>query len=151
MSYDFFVAKLRCAFCGKSSALDTSTNMQTYLRDDADMSALKVGDPLPLDLERIRRQDYDGYLTVTAPDVNEPIRILQTWGCPSCGAQANWAEIVVRGGLIESIRPTVFDRFQFENAALVSNDAISVAASLTGKPFSELVKLDVVQLLRATL
>ena len=58
---------------------------------------------------------------------------------------------VVRGGLIESIRPTVFDRFQFENAALVSNDAISVAASLTGKPFSELVKLDVVQLLRATL
>ncbi len=150
MSHDFFAANLRCASCGKQSAADASTNMQTYLRDDADQRLLKIGHPLPVDPERIR-QGYDGYLTVRVPDQNDPIHILQTWACASCGAQGNWADVGVRNGLIEAIDATAFDRFHFERSALVSDDAISIAARLTGKPFPELVKLDIVQLLRGAL
>ena len=147
-TYDFFVASLKCPVCGKTSLADTSTNMQTYLRDEPDMASLKVGDPLAIDPERIRRGRYDGYLTVRIPKPGEPIRILQTWECPYCGSPANWAEVVVSNGLIESINAVKFDREHFERNSLISNDAISIAADLTRKPFNELVEMDIAQLLR---
>lgn len=150
-SYDFFVANLKCPVCGETTPADTSTNMQTYLRDEPEMASLTVGDPLALDPERIRRGEYDGYYSVRAPEPGEPIRILQTWECPSCDSPANWAEIVVRAGLIDSIDAVNFDREPFERSHLISNDAISIAADLTGKPFSQLVEEDIVQLLREKL
>jgi hypothetical protein len=125
--------------------------MQTYLRDEPDMASLKVGDALPLDAERIRRRDYNGYLTVNVPEPGAPVRILQTWECPSCGAPANWAEIIVRDGIIDSIDAAPLDREHFERSNLLSDDAISIAADLTGKPFSELVEQDIVELLRGRL
>jgi hypothetical protein len=147
-TYDFFVAILKCPVCRKISPADTSTNMQTYLRDEPDMASLKVGDPLAINPERIRRGEYDGYLTVKVPELNESIHILQTWECPYCGSPANWVDVVVRNGLIDSIDDVKFDREHFEKSHLVSNDAISIAGDLTGKPFNELVEIDLVQLLR---
>lgn len=147
-TYDFLVARLTCPVCGKASPADVSTNMQTYLRDDPDMASLEVGEPLPIEPERIRRNGYDGYLAVKVPQPGDPIRILQTWECPSCGMPANWAEVVIRNGVIESMTAVEFDREHFERSNLVANDVISIAADLTGKPFSELVEQDLVQLLR---
>lgn len=147
-TYDFFVTRLKCPICGETTPADVSTNMQTYLRDNPDMASLTVGDSLPIDVERIRRNEYDGYLAVKVPEPGEPIRILQTWECPSCGMPANWAEVVVRNGVIESITAVTFDREHFERSNLVANDVISIAANLTKRPFSELVGQDLVQLLR---
>ncbi|HLO32679.1 MAG TPA: hypothetical protein VK249_26265 [Anaerolineales bacterium] len=122
--------------------------MQTYLRDEPDMASLMVGDPLAIDLERMCGEGYSGYLTVMVPKQSEPIHILQTWECPYCDSPTNWAEVIVNNGLIESIDAVKFDREHFEKSALISNDAISIAADLTGKPFNELVSMDIIQLLR---
>jgi len=150
-SYDFFVAAMTCPICGRVSPADTSTNMQTYLRDAPDMASLTVGDALTIDPERIRRQDYEGYLTVNVPEPGEPVRMLLTWECPSCGSPLNWAEVTVRDGTIESIQAVRIDRERFERSHLLSNDSISLAAEVSGQPVRELVGTDIVRLLRETL
>ena len=150
-SYDLFIASLTCPGCKAVSLADDTTNMQTYLPDATDRNWLTVGTALRLEAQRIQQGDYDGYYSVRTPELDEPIRILHTWECPSCGNGFNWAEVVVREGVIESITAIEFDREHFERSHLVSHDAISIAAELTGKPFTELMKSDVVRLLRDTL
>jgi hypothetical protein len=147
-SYDFFVAPLTCPQCGATSPADESTNMQTYLRDNPSRALLGVGDALPLDVDRIRRDDYEGYRAIRAPDGGEPIRILQSWECPACGGALNWAEIEVRDGKIRGIHAVPLDRAHFERSHLIANDVISVASALTGKPPIELLAADLVQILR---
>jgi hypothetical protein len=147
-SYDFFVAPLTCPRCGATSPADESTNMQTYLRDNPSRALLGVGDALPLDPDRIRRDDYEGYRAIRAPTPGEPIRILQSWECPACEQPLNWAEIDVRNGVIHGINAVPLDRAHFERSHLISNDVISVASDLTGKPPVELLKDDLIQILR---
>jgi hypothetical protein len=49
--FDYFVAAMKCPSCGTVSPADTSTNMQTHLRDDARGIELGVGYQLdPRDL-----------------------------------------------------------------------------------------------------
>ncbi|NMO16942.1 hypothetical protein HPC49_24825 [Pyxidicoccus fallax] len=152
-SYDLFVAALTCPHCGETSPADDSTNMQTYVRDraQANREFLAPGTPLPLDSRRILARDYDGYLPVGVPAPGEPTRILHTWECPSCGYGFNWAEVVVRDGVIERIDAVPFDREHFERSHLLSIEAMSVAVGLTGKPPNEISYQDLVQLLRELL
>lgn len=150
-AYDFFVASLVCPVCGQTSPSDTSTNMQTYLCDEPDMASLKVGNRLILNAQRICEKEVDGYQVVKGPEPDESIRILETWACPSCCAQANWAEVVIHNGVIQSICAITFDREHFERSHLISNECISIAAERSGKSFNELVRLDLVTVLRDTL
>ncbi|ATB29204.1 hypothetical protein [Melittangium boletus] len=147
-SYDYFAAELTCPVCGETSPADHTTNMQTYLRDNPERALLPVGAPLPLDTERIRQKKYEGYLTAQVPRPGAPIHILQTWECPFCGAPANWAEVTVSHGVIERMAAVEFDRDHFERSHLIANDALGIAMDLTGKTAQELVKMDLVQILR---
>ena len=150
-TYDFFVAPLACPVCGQTSPADITTNMTTYLRDQPDMASLRVGDPLAIDPERVSAKRYDGYLVVRPPEPGEPIRILQRWDCPSCCTPAQWAEILVANGVIDSIAAVRFDYEHFARSHLVANDAIDVAAELTGESYPRLLEQDLVQLLRERL
>ena len=96
MGYDIFVAALRCPHCERTTPADVSTNMQTKLRDDPDLSSLGVGDALSIDHATAVES---GYLAVQRPA--DPVHIGHIWACPSCHHDPNWAEIVVRDGRID--------------------------------------------------
>src|SRR6266852_4032714 len=111
--------------------------MATYIRDNPDLERLGIGSPLKLDPLRIAENNYDGYLTVKVPRTDEEIRILHPWDCPYCGAY-NWAEIVVRNGIIESISAVPLNRETLERSHLISNEAEFIAASLANVSSSEI-------------
>jgi rubredoxin len=147
MSYkfDYFVAHLTCPNCGAVSPADQSTNMVTAIRDEPELAWLGVGDALHVRPEAMNDR---GYLTIRAPRTGEPIRILQTWECPSCGQGFNWAEVVVRDDVIESIQAVPLTRETLERAHFIDDEAIGVAAVLIGQSYADLVNEDVVQILK---
>jgi hypothetical protein len=145
---DYFVAPLRCPVCGNVSPADESTNMQTKIRDNPELAYLGVGHPLEI---RPEEMAASGYLTIRPPDQSGEIRILQSWECPACGQAFNWAEIVVKDGVIQSIEAVPLDRATLGRANYISDDSIYVAADLTDRPVSDLLDADVVQVLRDTL
>lgn len=144
-TFDYFVGTLQCPVCGTVSAADASTNMQTYIRAAPELAYLGVGHPLIIEPEAMADR---GYLTIRRPLPGVPIRILQTWECPTCGAPFNWAEITVGAGTIEHIEAVSLTRKVVEKAHYISNEVISVVAELTGRSFADLRGTDLVQLLR---
>jgi len=147
-SFDYLVGHLQCPQCGATSAADGSTNMQTYLRAEPQLAWLGAGDGLDVDPSNVRES---GYLMVREPSPDEPTRILQTWECPSCGAPANWAEIVVREGAIERVTAVSLTREVFERSHFIAPEADSVAAELAGRAVQEVAAESVVPLLHAYL
>jgi hypothetical protein len=104
--FDYLVAPLRCAQCDRVAQADEMLEMTTRLRDEANLAFLTVGDSLPVTTERALDR---GYIQLRAPRPGEPISLLQTWTCTSCGSTANWAEVVVEDDVIEVIEEVALD------------------------------------------
>jgi rubredoxin len=145
MGYDFFVGTLLCPVCGAYAPRDSSTNMQTKIRDEPDLVDLGVGDPLIIDPETVEQR---GYLVVRQPALDEAIYMLDTWECPNCGFPYNWAEIVVQDNLIQDVFAVPLDKATLEGANYISTECISTVTALTGRSFLELNGADLVQILR---
>lgn len=146
MGYDIFVAALRCPHCGQTTPADVSTNMQTKLRDDPDLSSLRVGDTLIIDHATVVDS---GYLAVRPP--SEPVRICHIWTCPYCHHYPNWAEIVVNEGRIESIEAVPLDGVILDRLHYLDEDAWYFAADLAGLELDDLPMNEAVPLLRRLL
>ena len=146
MPFDYFVAALRCAACGAVSPPDGTTDMQTALRREARHAYLGVGAAVDTDPEDFRNADY---LSVQDSIPGGEIRILQVWGCRSCGRISNWARIVVKDGLIREIASIELTRAELERSHYISEeDGRTLAAQLTGRPSIEIYGPPVVQILR---
>jgi hypothetical protein len=143
MGYDLFVAALRCPHCGLTTPADVGTNMQTKLRDDPDVSSLKVGDALIID----HATAVDGgYLAVQPP--SEPVHICHIWACPFCQHYPNWAEVVVRHGRIESNEAMRLDFATLERLHYLDEDAWYFIADRAGVKLDDLPMQEAVTLLR---
>lgn len=127
--FDYLVAELPCGRCGAVSPADASLEMTTRLRDDPQLAYLGVGDALPVDTARALR---GGYLLRHEPAPGEPVVLLHRWECPACGDAYNWAEVVVDGGVITSIRAVDLNRGAVARAHYVVDDLREVAADLAG-------------------
>lgn len=151
--FDYFVAPLRCPQCSTASPADSSTNMQTHIRDDADGSELGVGarlDPLDVRVEDILNS---GYQLVRRPDPGGRVVLLETWQCEACGRGDNWARIAISDGLVQSIEAVRLDREVLENANFISDQCEVLAAQLSGLPATEFATgaADCVEVLRQRL
>ena len=96
--FDYFVSAMRCPVCKTVSPADSSTNMQTHIRDDADSRELAVG--FQLDPLEVRAADIasSGYLPVTPQAADGTVTLLETWECPTCGTPDLWAAVQQRDG-----------------------------------------------------
>lgn len=150
--YDYFVAALRCPECGHVSPADSSTNLQTHLRDDADGRELPVG--FEFDRYEVRAEDVtsSGYLPVAPPPADGTATLLETWECPACRA-ANWAAIELVDGSIVAIEAVVLDRLALARAHFISDQCTVRAAQVSDVPLAELEagRVDPVATLRAGL
>lgn len=146
MGYDLFVAALRCPHCGQITPADISTNMQTKLRDDADVSSLKVGNALVVDHETA---PDSGYYVVQPP--SEPVRIGQIWECPYCHHYPNWAEVVIRDGRIENIEAVRLDVAALDRLHYLDEDAFYTAEALADRDLRDTPRDQIVPLLRRLL
>jgi len=129
--FDYFIAALRCSACGSTSRADSSTNMQTHLRDDADARELGVG--FELDPLEVRPQDVaaSGYLPVSPQPADGTFTLLETWECPTCRTADQWARIDVRDGVITAIAGVTLDRRTLEAAHFISDQCFLRASTLS--------------------
>lgn len=146
--FDFFVGFLKCPVCGRVSAADSSTNMQTYIRDEPELANLGVGQHIDIDPAAMQEKHYWAIQPIVS---DKPIKLLEVWDCPFCGHPANWAEITILDGTIVSVEAVPLNRTIFEDAHFISDECISEASDLTGKPIPELFGADLVQILREEL
>jgi hypothetical protein len=146
--YDYFVAALKCPHCGTVSAADSSTNMQTHVRDDASGIEIAVGfrfEPL-----EVREQDImtSGYLPTGRVPMDGRTRLLETWRCQACGHE-NWACVSLAGIELVAIESVVLDRATLEGAQFISDGSYLLASKLSGIPARDLMegKVNPVQVL----
>ncbi len=147
-SFDYFVGNLKCPVCEALSEADESTNIQTYIRDEPDLTHLGVGYPVEINTESMEDKHY---LTIKLPQPGEKIRILDIWECSTCNHPFNWAEIVVLDGIINRIMAVSLNREVFEQANFISKECVSVVSDLTDRAFRDLIGADLVHLLREQL
>lgn len=146
--FDYFVGNLLCPVCEVVSDADHLTNIHTNIRKKPQFAYLGVGHPLEIDLEEMKDS---GYLLIQMPKLNEAIRILQIWECPSCGNPYNWVKIVVFEEIIAEITNVPLNREVLENAHFISDDCIDEVKALTEFSYQELRKMDLVQMLKELL
>ena len=117
-TFDYFVAVMECFNCSQVSASDSSTGMQTYLRDDPQLENLGVGSAVGVEFN-----DMEGkrYIEVSAP--SHEVILLDTWNCLRCG-HPNWAQITITNGVITDIHAVKFNREIVANATYVLYDAV---------------------------
>lgn len=129
--YDYFVATLRCPNCNTVSAADSSTNMQTHIRDDA--NGIEIGVGFRLDPLEVRNQDIvsSGYLATGQMATDGRTRLLETWRCPACGHE-NWARVTISGTEVIAIEPIILDRSTLESAQYITDHCYIVASSISG-------------------
>jgi len=136
--YDYFVAAMTCANCKTTSPADSSTNMQTHLRDDA--RGIEIGVGFQLDPLELRDQDIEssGYLPVSRERVDGRIRLLETWSCPTCQHE-NWARVTIAGTEVVAIEGATLDRATLAGAQFITESCFIAAARVSGIPTQELM------------
>jgi hypothetical protein len=147
-TFDNFIAQLKCSECGAVSPGDEKTLMQTHMRAEPKMEFLGVGSQLKIDRMTINEC---GYLTVRQPGLGESIHILQTWSCPNCKRWPQWAEIVITDDVIESISSTPLNKETLARSHYIDDEAKDVAAALVGRDYGDLLREDVVSILKQAL
>jgi hypothetical protein len=146
--YDYLVAALKCPHCGTVSAADSSTNMQTHLRDDA--SGVELGVGFCFEPFEVREQDItaSSYLSTGRVSTDGRIRLLEMWRCPAC-SQENWARVIIAGTELTGIESVVLDRTALEGVQFISDGCYLLASRLSGLPARDLMegRVDPVQVL----
>lgn len=146
--YDYFVAALKCPNCGTVSAADSSTNMQTHVRDDA--SGIEIGVGFRFEPLEVREQDImaSSYLTTGRTSADGRIRLLETWRCTACGHE-NWARVTIAGTELVAIESVILDRTTLESTQFISDGCYLLASKLSGIPARDLMegKVNPVQVL----
>jgi hypothetical protein len=117
--FDYLVAPLRCGQCGRMAQADEMLEMTTCLRDEPNLAYLRVGDSLPVTTARALDS---GYLLVREPPSGSPVVLLHKWTCASCGCAENWAEVVVRDGVITMIDEADLDEEALAQAHFIVAD-----------------------------
>src|SRR5947207_12883800 len=113
--YDYFVAAMKCLNCGTMSAADSSTNMQTHLRDDA--SGIELGLGFHFEPLEVRGQDImaSSYISTGRVSVDGRSRLLEMWRCPACGT-ATCARVRITGTVLTEIDSVLRGRARLHTA-----------------------------------
>ena len=114
MALTFFVAALKCVYCGNVSPADTSTNMQSHLLPHP--GDLRVGDAADVHIE-----DFESsYFKLRDPAPGGPVTVLETWNCPYCHAQ-NWAFVIFQGQVVRDICSVRLNTDAIDKAQFISD------------------------------
>jgi hypothetical protein len=133
--FDYFIGSLKCPVCQNVSRADSSTNMQTKLRNQPSLDELGLGHRLSINQQIA---EAAGYLTVRQPNSGEAIHILNTWECPFCGVPYNWAQITVQNERIEEVLAVAKSREVLLQAHFVSEECLISLAEALRMPYNNL-------------
>ena len=134
MSFDYIVARLSCPECGAVTEADTATDLQTHLQASPQGEYLAVGDEIDL------RDDGPagaGYVPIRDPGPDEPLRVVESWGCPVCDEPYNWAEVTIEGGYIRSVETVELSAEMLDRVHYLTWDINDLYRAVTGDSLYE--------------
>jgi hypothetical protein len=117
MPSDQWTSSLTCAHCGTAYS-ELEVNLSTKIQDDPMARSLRVGDRVEITRSEIKPSHY-----LPLQPVGDPLRVLEAWSCVTCG-QYRWAEIVIRGDVIEDIHAIKLTPDVIDRAHLIATDEL---------------------------
>lgn len=133
---DYFVGKLRCHECKTVSRSDRSSQCETFIFPEPSGTEFAVGDHVALEPNDLPR-DYYAHLREWTPGT--PLHVVEGWQCPCCN-NINWAEVVVRDEIVETVWSVDLSSDVVDRANVVSAECIEVVAAKTGQPMWKLLE-----------
>jgi hypothetical protein len=133
---DFFVGRMRCHNCRAVSQADRTSQCETFIFPHPEGRVYRVGDTVDLTPDNLPR-DY--YAHLNDWDGNAPLHVVEGWQCPCCNA-INWAEIVIRDSVIESVWSVDLTSEVVDRVNVLSAECIEVVAAKTGQPMWKLLE-----------
>lgn len=131
MGFDSFAAELTCAACKHAATRSRPALMQTRLRTDPCGALLWVGD----------RIDFapgglvgNGYLEARPAAARAQVHLLEIWTCAGCGTTPNWAEVILRDGVVSDIVAVGLDRDTLDRVDCVTGELVFYFDDLVGEP-----------------
>jgi hypothetical protein len=124
MSFSYFVADLQCGTCGRVSRANIDTSIESEPG-----TVLTIGshvDVTPIDMEISHHK-------VREWKPEEPLRVLESWGCPNCGAP-NWVEVVIDAGKVKSMEVVAFDQSTLDRVHFVTDWLVEFYRDKVGEP-----------------
>jgi len=134
--FDYFVGELKCPICGNVSCADSSTNIQTKIRNTPNFRLLSVGCELNADHDSLMDADY---YFIQSPQGNI-LELIDMWECPSCGSPRNWAQITIREGIIINIISVPLTYEILRGANYIIDEGLHSLSAFTGLSFEDLTQ-----------
>jgi hypothetical protein len=129
MGFDFFAAELPCSTCGKIVSGAAMAHMQTRIQRDPQGAYLQVGAHIDI---APGGPSVNGYLTIRPPQHHSPIRLLEVWSCPFCGATPQWAEVILEDEMIRSITAVPLNRETLDRVHYITDELTFYYDDITG-------------------
>ncbi len=117
---DYVCAPLVCPRCGRAVAEPCAIDMQVKISRSPDLREYVVGDPIDL------REDLEdgGYLNIGGVAGATTIRVIETWACPSCGANFLWARLTIEGGKLTAVETTDLSETSLRAADYITSQVL---------------------------
>ena len=127
MTSSLIIADLDCPDCGRTTV---QTSIETPLGPIDHPLVLRVGlSAEGLDWPTVRTN----YLVLREPSAGEPIRVIETWWCDSCG-EARWVELTLADDTLTGARDVPLNRATVGAAHAITDEVAVDYYAATGKP-----------------
>lgn len=130
MTSSTIIADLHCPDCGETAA---QTSIETPLGPIDLPLVLRVGQRAEgLDWPTVRTN----YLVLREPTAGEPIRVIETWWCDSCG-EARWVELTLADDTLIGARDVPLNRATIGAAHAITDEVAVNYYAAMGQPLLE--------------
>jgi hypothetical protein len=121
------IADLDCPDCGQTTA---HTSIETPLGPIDHPLVLRVGVSAEgLDWPTVRTN----YLVLREPAAGQPIRVIESWWCDSCG-EARWVELTLADDTLTGVRDVPLNRATVGDAHAITDEVAAEYYAATGQP-----------------
>ena len=125
MSFAYLLAQLTCPHC---DTVNDPGEIHTRIAGLETGQVVRVGDPVHITLESLASTHH----LLRMPESTERVSILDEWVCSSCRLQ-NWAEVIIRDGVLESIVPVPLDADSLARAHFIDDGIAETFEDATGE------------------
>lgn len=121
MERDSFAAELCCPTCHVIASGDSIALMQTRIQSDPSGRLLRVGDQLSI---APGGPINNGYLAVHPVLDDRSIHLLEPWTCIHCSQEQNWAEVIIKDSIIQSISSVCMNKITLDRINYISDELV---------------------------
>jgi len=120
-TFDYICHPLQCLHCGEVVPNPCDIDLQTKVALVKKLRTLQVGDYLEL---APNLQEGGGYLELKEVHELGKLTVIETWSCPTCGANFLWANVVFEEGFLKSVETIELNENTLSSADFITSEVL---------------------------